>query len=73
VRKVSATWGSNMPSNSHRWLWAPAFAGTTAEFCGGSELRPSPTRCAKITSANKQGSVTVCHVKQAVLRRKMPV
>jgi hypothetical protein len=28
-RKVSATCGNNSPNNNHRWLWVPAFAGTT--------------------------------------------
>src|SRR5580698_1433552 len=31
MRKISATRGSKVPSNNHRWLWVPAFAGTTEE------------------------------------------
>jgi hypothetical protein len=29
MRKLSATCGNNSSNNNHRWLWVPAFAGTT--------------------------------------------
>src|ERR1700754_3591756 len=29
MRRVSATRGSNLRNHNHRWLWVPAFAGTT--------------------------------------------
>src|SRR5205085_2841968 len=29
MRKMRATCGNNSPNHNHRWLWVPAFAGTT--------------------------------------------
>jgi hypothetical protein len=43
MRKVSAIRGGNVPSNNHRWLWVPAFAGTTngvKQFAGSDDAWP---------------------------------
>src|SRR5712671_6327173 len=39
MRKVSAACGSNSPNDNCRWLWVPAFAGTTrCFFCESTDL-----------------------------------
>jgi hypothetical protein len=32
MRKVLAMRGNSGPTDNHRWLWVPAFAGTTVSF-----------------------------------------
>ncbi len=60
MRKVSATCGSNSPNHNPRWLWVPAFAGTTSSL-KPQHLRPrqrtdrrDQQRCERVPGRHEQ-------------------